>query len=374
MTHPLLRTHWTDPLTGVEGWLVLDRLENGMAGGGIRMRVGLSLDEVENLARVMTRKLRILNFGGGGAKAGIACDPARPDALQILERFLTVHRPFLAEMWSTSEDLGTHERDILAITERLGLRSSVHAGLMHQRDPEAAGARLERVLGLETDGMPLTDAVTGYGVAAAAARALNTLGLEPSSSRAVVQGLGTVGGGSAWYLDRIGLKVVGVADRAGLIVRQDGLDIRALLTARDAFGVVDRSLLPPGCETLPGEDWLDIPADVLVPAAVAGAIHVGNVGRVTARIVVEGANLPVTEDADAVLHERGVFVVPDFVANAGGAGVFVAALSGDVAPTVEGVLGYVGDTIGDWTGRIWELARERGCTLRAAAVALTDAP
>ena len=373
MTHPLLRTHWTDPLTGVEGWLVLDRLENGMAGGGIRMRAGLTLDEVENLARVMTRKLRILNFGGGGAKAGIACDPARPDALQILERFLTVHRPFLAEMWSTSEDLGTHERDILAITGRLGLRTSVHAGLMHQPDPVAATARLERVLGLETDGMLITDAVTGYGVAAAAARSLSALGLEPSRARAVVQGLGTVGGGSAWYLARMGMTVVGVADRAGLIVRQDGLDVGALLAARDAFGVVDRDRLPPGCETLPGEHWLSVPADVLVPAAVAGAVHAGNAAEITARVVVEGANLPVTQDADAILHERGIFVVPDFVANAGGAGVFVAALSADVAPTVEGVLGYVGDTITDWTGRIWQAAQERGGTLRAAAVALTDA-
>jgi glutamate dehydrogenase (NAD(P)+) len=372
MTEPLLRTHWTDPVTGVHGWLVLDRVQNGLAGGGIRMRPGLTPAEVESLARVMTRKLRILNFDAGGAKAGIACDPARSDALQILERFLTVHRPFLAETWATSEDLGTHERDILAITERLGLHTSVHAGLMHQPDPAAAGERLARILQLTTSGMSITDAVTGYGVAAATARCLNAFGWESSSVRVAVQGFGTVGGGSAWYLEQLGLRIVAVADRAGLIVKHDGLDVATLLAARNQFGVVDRTALPADYETQRGDEWLEVPADVLIPAAVAGAIHAGNADRVRARLVVEGANLPVTAEADAILHQRGVVVVPDFVANAGGAGVFVAALSNDVGSTAEGVLDYVGHTIGEWTDRILAVARERKSTLRAAAVELTD--
>lgn len=371
VTAPLLTTHWTDPHTGAEGWLVLDCLVGGAAGGGIRMRPGVTPDEVAGLARVMTRKLRVLNLEAGGAKAGIAYDPAAPGALGVLERFLTVHRPFLAEVWSTSEDLGTRERDILAITDRLGLRTSVHASLIRQPDPDRALERLRTVLALRTEGMEITEAVTGYGVAASTGRALQWQGRETAGVSAVVQGFGTVGAGSAWYLHKMGIRVVAVADRLGVVHRAAGVDVAALMRVRDAWGVIDRAQLPAGHERFDRGDWLDVPADVLVPAAVAGAIDAHNAARVRARLVVEAANLPVTEEADDILHQRGVVVVPDFIANAGGAGVFGAALSMDVPPTVEGVLAYVGGTIGHWTERALQEAARRGVTPRRAAEMLT---
>jgi glutamate dehydrogenase (NAD(P)+) len=369
---PLLETHWVDPETGAEGWLVIDRLVDGTAGGGIRMRPGVTREEVRDLARVMTRKLRVLNMPAGGAKAGIDWDPESPEALAVLEGFLRAHRPILAEMWSTSEDLGTHERDILAIVQRLGLTSSVHASLMRQPDPQAAAARLQQVMSLRTDGMEIGEATTGYGVAEAAARALSRLGRDPRSATAVVQGFGTVGGGAALYLRRFGIRVVGVADRLGLVYRQEGVDVPALLAIRDAWGVMDRERLPAGHVMRPGDDWWQVDADVLVPAAVAGSVEARVASGTAARLVVEAANLPVTPEADAILHRRGIVVVPDFVANAGGAGAFAAALAENVEPTAAAVLAHIGATIGGWTERILDEARRRDVPPREAAQSLLD--
>jgi glutamate dehydrogenase (NAD(P)+) len=161
------------------------------------------------------------------------------------------------------------------------------------------------------------------------------IGLDPVGATAVVQGFGSIGGAAARYLAKAGVRVVAVADRAGLVRNDAGLDVEALLAARDPFGVIERAALRPGDETAPTEDWLDIPCDLLVPAAMSYVLAAEDVPRVQARVVVEGANMPTLPDAEAALLARGIPVVPDFLANVMTNAWWWWVVFGDIAPTVE---------------------------------------
>lgn len=350
---PLLKTEWQDPTTGTMGWLVIDRLVDGLAGGGVRMRPGLGPEEVTRLAEIMTLKLKVLGLQSGGAKAGVDKDPRDPDALDVLGRFLQAHRPFLAEMWSTSEDLGTREADILHITRAMGLSSSVHAALMRTADPEKASQRLMTVLALHIQGLPMTDVVTGYGVAQAARYAADRLGMKIRQATVAIQGFGTVGGGAALFLAEAGAVIAAVADAEGILCApRGGFHIPDLLSIRNGQGVIERSRLPSGTVAQAGGEWAHLPVDILIPAAVPDAIDGQNVQGVQARLVIEGANAPISPSAEVSLQSMGVTVIPDFIANAGGAGLFAAAFRDDVPTTSTAVLGFLEDMIGGWTDRV----------------------
>ncbi|MGQ9675573.1 MAG: Glu/Leu/Phe/Val family dehydrogenase [Chloroflexota bacterium] len=370
MAEPLLVTRWTDPVTGVKGYLVVDRLINGFCGGGIRMRPGLSEEEVARLAATMTLKLALVDIPCGGAKGGIDYDSNSPDSREVLKRYLEAMKPFLLECWGTSEDLGTREEDIMSILFELGVRTSVHAFIAKSPEPETLVNNLLQALQLTVDGMPMTDVVTGFGLAKATQAALDFVGRDPAQTSVSLQGFGSVGGSAGLWLSRLGVRVVAVADAAGTLCSPKGLDIPLLLEKRDKMGVISRKGLPADYELLPREAWLGLDVDVLAPAAVADAIHGGNVDQVKASLVVEGANIPTTPEAEARLLSRGAIVIPDFVANAAGAGFFGAVLQGRARPEVEDILNYLGAKLADNTRVILKLAREKGISPREAAVEL----
>lgn len=368
MNTQYLKTEWIDPDTGVKGYFVIDKLVNGSCGGGIRMRQGLERGEVERLARTMTYKLAVLNMPSGGAKAGIDYDPTAPDALEVLQRFLAAHKPFLLENWSTSEDLGTKEEDILKILAGMGIGSSVQAAIKNSGDPAKVMERLKTVFSLTIDGMPVTDVTTGYGVAVALKAAVEVLGLSPGSIRVAVQGFGSVGASAALYIEKLGCSVVAVADAQGTIYQPDGITVKELLPLRDKLGVINRATLPAYYMLLPREEWLGLDVDVLIPAAIADAINEENMGQVNARLIIEGANIPTTEAAERELQKRGVYVIPDFIANVGGAGLFGAVLDLDVSPSEAAIFGYLEQRIGSQTAKNLENALKHGKTVRDAAM------
>ncbi len=313
-----LRLTWTDPETGRHGFLVIDRLVRGLAGGGTRVRAGCSLEEVSRLAATMSLKNGTLGIPAGGAKCGIDCDPGEPEALPLLRRFVRAMHPMWNSYMVTGEDLGVQQSTLNAIFDELGLGSSMRAALS-----------------VTHEDTPLVDLVGGYGVAVAAATALDRLGLGVQGARVVLQGFGSMGGSAARYLARRGAVVIGIADVRGLVVNQDGLDVERLLAGRDEHGAIDRSSLGPDDRELPGEEWVALECDVLVPAAVADAINPANCERVRTRLVVEAANLPTAPAADARLLSRGVTVVPDFVANAATNGWAWWLALGKVGPAPE---------------------------------------
>jgi glutamate dehydrogenase (NAD(P)+) len=175
-----------------------------------------------------------------------------------------------------------------------------------------------------------------------------------------------MGGSTARYLARKGACIVAVADVRGCVANPGGLDVEALLRGRDEHGEIDRDALSPDDRQLAADDWLVVPADVLVPAAVADAIHEGNCELAGARLVVEAANIPTTDGATRRLEEQGVLVVPDFVANGGTNGWFWWVLLGTIEPTAESTFTQVRTAMREAVGAVLERARERHLPVREA--------
>lgn len=318
---PYLHLCWADPDSTATGYLVIDRLVTGIATGGTRMRTGCDLAEVTDLAREMSLKAGIFGLPVGGAKGGIDYPADADDADQVRLRFVQAVRPYLERHWVTAGDLGTPQPVIDAVFERAGLGpSSLHAALNQAPDPDAARQRVTKAVAERLHGLAMPALIGGYGVAEAALAGLSELGVATSEARAVVQGFGAMGGSAALYLHRAGARVVAIADARGLLVNTDrGLDVPALLAARSDDGIVDRAVLRADDQELANEAWLDIDADVLIPAAVSYVLTRANHHAVRARLIVEAANVPTTPEAEDALSASGVVVIPDFVANTGAA-------------------------------------------------------
>ena len=314
---PYLRLHWEDDQTCARGYLVVDTLVVGLATGGTRMRAGCTLREVEDLARGMTRKTAAFDLPVGGAKGGIDFDPKDPRAVEVLGRFCEAMRPFLDRHWVTAEDLGVPQHLIDEVFGRLGMRQSYHAAIERSADPAATADRIFRGLNAEVPGGLLGDVIGGYGVAQACLAAAHVRGWDIERTSVAIQGVGTMGGGAAWYLHEAGMRVVALADAAGTLYDPAGLDVPALLATRDRFGEIDRAAVPARVQRLDRDSILGMDVDVLVPAAVSYAITAENCAQVTAPIVVEAANAATTADAELDLTTRGIAVLPDFMANAG---------------------------------------------------------
>ncbi|MGW5327886.1 Glu/Leu/Phe/Val dehydrogenase dimerization domain-containing protein [Streptomyces sp. NPDC004014] len=373
---PHLSLVWTDHVTGRQGFLVVDRLIRGVASGGLRMRPGCTLEEVTGLARGMTLK-EALHYDPraryvplGGAKGGIDCDPRDPAAYGLLVRYLRAVRPYVESCWTTGEDLGLSQDLLDRAAAEAGLVSTVQAVFPLLDDEPAARARLADAFAVRVDGIGLDELVGGCGVAESVLTALDRASVPYRGTRVAVQGLGTMGGATARCLARAGLTVVAVADVKGTVANPDGLDVEALLAARDAYGTLDRSVLRPGDRELPAGAWLSADAEVLVPAAVSYAVDAAGQERVTARWIAEAANMPVLPEAERLLAARGVTVLPDVVVNSATNAWWWWTLFGDVGPAAEEAFAHVRRSMRALTGLVLDRARADGTTPRAAAHAL----
>jgi glutamate dehydrogenase (NAD(P)+) len=368
MAEPFLRTTWTDPVTTRHGYLVIDRLIGGMAGGGTRMREGCTLEEVERLAHAMTLKNGGLDLPAGGAKLGLDLDPHDPAAHGMLVRFFQAMRPFFETWLATGEDMGTTQPQLIAVFEEAGIGSTFKAVLNRAPDGPAGLARANASFGATADGIPLFDLVGGYGVTEAALAAMSHLGWQPGATRAAIQGFGSMGGSSARFLARKGVRIVAIADAGGTIANSDGLDVDHYLAARNSHGEIDRARLKTGDREQERDDWLRSEAELLVPAAVADTINEGNADQITARLIVEAANIPTTAGAEQRLAERGVLVIPDFIANSGTNGWAWWVLLGLVEPGADAAFAKISETMRGTVGAMLKLAEEERITPRAAAV------
>ncbi len=378
MSTSYLEITWTDDETGMKGFVVIDRLSRGVAGGGLRMRKGCTLDEVRDLARGMTLKETVVYTEGdryiplGGAKGGIDCDPYDPRARGVLARWARAMKPIIETHFATGEDFGVRQELIDEVFAEEGIENSAMAGYRLVPDgPDAARARQDEAFGLVVDGVGLGELVGGYGVAECTLAALEHRGMDVSTSRVVVQGFGSMGGATARYLARAGARVVGIADRDGLVHNPGGLDVETLLLTRDGFGVIDRTRLRTGDTQLPREDWLKVDADVLVPAAMSYVITPDDVEHITASIVVEAANVATLVDAEEWLRLRGVTVVPDFVANVGTNAWWWWVVFGDIAPTADASFAKLRSVLRPLTHRVLERADAEGLSPREAATRIS---
>ena len=289
----------SDARTGMRGVLVIDNTARGMGKGGTRMSPSVTVEEIARLARVMTWKWSACDLYFGGAKAGIVGDPSSPDKASVLRAFARALANEVPAEYVIGLDMGLTERDMAIVTDELGRGAAI--GL-----PSELG-------GLPIDGLGFA----GFGAAEAADAACRYAGLEVRGARVAIQGFGAVGAAAARRLSELGAAVVAVSTVEGAVYDPDGLDVDQLVTlaAEHRDACVTRC---DGGKRMPPGDEMLVDADILIPAATQDTIDGALAERITAKLVVEGANLPATPDALRVFAERGVSVVPDFIANAGG--------------------------------------------------------
>lgn len=284
-----------DPSIGLKGIVVVDNVGCGPAIGGLRMSPTVSAEEVARLARAMTWKSAAAGLPHGGAKSGIVADPQMPPLAK--ERLIRGFARAIANEtdYIPGPDMGTDEAAMAFIDDEIG---------------RAAG--LPRVVG----GIPLDEiGATGFGLAVAAAAAEKAADLPLSGARVVIQGFGNVGLHAAEFLAERGAVIVAVSDSKGGVANADGLDVAALVAHKQS-GQSVRAFS--GGNEVNDEQLVALPCDIWVPAAQPDVIRGDNAAELKARLILPGANIAVTAEAEATLHERGVLVLPDFVVNAGG--------------------------------------------------------
>ncbi len=344
------------------GYRVQHTLAMGPAKGGIRFAPGVSLGECAALALWMTYKCALLELPFGGAKGGVRCDPNRLSADEI-ERII---RRYAAEI---SPVIGP-DRDIGAPDMATGEREM--AWFMDTYSQQAGQAVPEIVTGkpVVLGGSEGRQAATGLGVVFATEATLDHLGWELAGQRVVVQGFGKVGAVIAAELRSRGATIVAVTDVAGGIANEDGLDVQALEAWIAEHGFM-RGF--PGGEQVGRMEVLEVPCDLLVPAALEQQITDENAARLDCRLVVEAANGPTTPEGDAILAERGIPVVPDVLANGGGVTVSYYEWVQDVQRqkwTSEAIAEQLERTMRTGMQRVLEAADRYGADWRTAAQAL----
>ncbi len=284
----------------VHGVLVIDNTKLGPGKGGIRMTSTVNEEEVTRLARAMTYKNALAGIAFGGAKAGLTFDPKKSDAVtkkKVVEWFARELKPFLPKLYIAGPDINMTEKEMAFFVKAAGTRQAATGKPKH--------------LG----GLPHELGSTGYGVAEAVKLTLTHRGLPLAGARVAIEGFGNVGIFAARFLTEAGLKIIAVSDSKGTVYNRNGLLWEELLKVKKAKGSVVHYL---NSEKLENNKIFTLPIDVLIPAALPDVINDKNADQIQASIIVEGANIAVTPSAEAKLLARGVLIVPDIIANAGG--------------------------------------------------------
>ena len=334
--------HVWDPDTGMRGILAVDNVACGPSIGGVRMAPDVDTAEVFRLARAMTMKNAAAGLPHGGGKSGIVADPRTADRETLVRSFARAVRHLTD--YIPGPDMGTDEQAMAWVLDEIG---------------RAVG--LPRVLG----GIPLDElGATGFGLAQCAEVAAPFADLELEGARVAIEGYGNVGRHAAAFLAQRGCVLVAASDSSGAIHDPAGIDVEALTTAKRETGRVTGL---EGAQVIDAARLLTVPCDVLVPAARPDSIHGGNAGDVEAKLILQGANIPATATAEALLHERGVVSVPDFIANAGG--VICASVEYH-GGTEAAAFDAIREKIRRNTEEVLRRSREDGVLPREAAVEL----
>ena len=344
------------------GYRVQHNIARGPAKGGLRYHQNVSIDEVRALSMWMTWKCAVVNIPFGGAKGGVTVDPRRL-SLGELERLT---RRFAAEI---SVVIGP-DRDIVA--PDVNTNAQVMAWILDTYSMNAGHSVPGVVTGkpVNVGGSVGRNEATGRGVVFAIQEACRRTGTPLEGARVVVQGFGNAGSITARLLGASGAKVVGISDSQGGLANDKGLDIAAAIAYKNQHG---RLTDFPGAEAVTNAELLTLPCDILIPAALEKQITEQNADKIAAKMVAEGANGPTTPEADAILHDRGITVVPDIYANAGGVIVsyfeWVQALQAFAWSESE-VNSRLHVFMVRAFNELYEIAREKQISLRTAALVL----
>jgi glutamate dehydrogenase/leucine dehydrogenase len=379
-TRPEIVFEWNDSETSARGWLVINSLKGGAAGGGTRMHSGLTRDEVTFLAKAMELKFAFAGPPIGGAKSGIDFDPADPRKSEVLRRWFAAIRTELVSRYGTAGDLNVSEiAEVIPCCKEIGINHPQlgvlrgHLGL----DGEALGRRSELMhigldqpvpieLGLAGKEARVFALVTGHSVASSALRLLHHQERAPGQTRVLLQGFGAVGGAAALYMARAGLKIVGIIDADSALLRPEGLtvaEVESLLLRRSG------NTLPADVEVRDGpeahREFWSTPAELFVAAAGSGSLdsnRLDSLTRAGVKSIVAGANHPfwASEPGDTTLEreaDQRFAVIADVIASCGTAHAFACQACSEFPLRPEAVFDSIRDTV---DGAVDEAVRRSG--------------
>ena len=341
-----------------EGYRVQHNTSRGPGKGGVRFHQDVTLSEVMALSAWMSVKNAAVNVPYGGAKGGIRVDPKKL-SLGELER---VTRRYTSEIGIIigpnkdipAPDVNTNEQTMAWMMDTYSMNEGATATGVVTGKPIALGGSLGR------------REATGRGVFTVGVEACRLTGLELQGARIAVQGFGNVGGIAAKLFAEAGARIVAVQDHGGTVYREAGLDVPALLEHVRINGSVAGYA---SSETLADDAFWRVPCDILIPAALESQITAANAGQITARMVIEGANGPTTPEADDILHERNVLVVPDVIANAGGVTVSYFEWVQDFSSffwTEDEINARLVRIMKEAFAAVWQVAQDNQVSLRTA--------
>jgi glutamate dehydrogenase (NAD(P)+) len=345
------------------GHRVLYNTSRGPAKGGIRFDLQVTLEEVKALAAWMTWKCAVVNLPFGGSKGGVVCDPLKMSASE-LERLT---RRYTAGIINTlgpdsdvpAPDVNTNERVMAWVMDTYSMRMGHTVTAVVTGKPIEMGGSLGR------------REATGRGCMIVTKEALRHLGMTMQGATVAVQGFGNVGSVAAQLLRREGCKIVAISDRTGGYYNKNGIDIDAALAHSQKVRSLDGFT---GGDQISNEQLLILDVDVLLPAALENVITSKNAGKIRAKIICEGANGPTTAGADSILDEKGVFVIPDILANAGGVTVSYFEWVQDRGGyfwTEETVNDRLHDIMCKSFDAVYQLSRQHKVNMRTAAYMLS---
>ena len=342
-----------------EGYRVHHNVTRGPAKGGLRYHPDVGLDEVKALAMWMTWKCAIANIPFGGAKGGVRVNPkehSRGEIERMTRRYASEIMPLIGpERDIPAPDMNTNEEIMSWIMDTYSINKGYSVPGVVTGKPVSIGGSKGR------------SGATSRGVMYMIFSTLKTLGISIDEVSVAIQGYGKVGGGAAQLLHDAGCRVIAVSDAEGGLYRERGLDPEAINRHQEEAGSVAQY---EGAERITNEELLQLECDVLVPAAIEGVITVKNADKIKAKVICEAANGPITFEADRVLKDEGVFVVPDILANSGGVTVSYFEWVQDIQAyfwSEEDVNDRLRQIMERAFFEVYELASEKGLSMRQAA-------
>lgn len=377
---PEIIFYWKDNKTEAEGWIVINSLKNGAAGGGTRMRKGLNLDEVVSLAKTMEIKFTVSGPNIGGAKSGINFDPNDPRKKEVLERWFKACIPLLKNYYGTGGDLNLDEvKELSPITSQLGLlhpqegivkghfkiKRDVRARIIKQLQYWIKKEVDEEVL--KKNKINISDMITGYGVAISVYHYYKIWGNDLKNKKVIVQGFGNVGGATAYYLSKFGASIIALTDYDGGLISEEGLnfdEVKELFLNRKNNLIKHENKLDR--EKMDNLLW-DLKSDIFIPAAGSRLIDKFKLDRLLKgglELISCGANVPFA-DKEIFFGDTGVYidntisVIPDFIANCGMARLFAFLMEEREDISDDIIFQDVSNTIGNALKEIYEVSNSK---------------
>ena len=366
---PEIVFEWSDTETEAKGWVVINSLRGGAAGGGTRMRLGLDKREVESLAKTMEVKFTVAGPPIGGAKSGINFNPADPRKKGVLERWYKAITPLLKNYYGTGGDLNVDEiHEVIPITESCGVwhpQEGVLTGHYNPTEPQKikkiGQLRNGVVKVIENPNFSpdvkrkftIADMITGYGVAESVKHYYKVYGGKLEGKRVIVQGWGNVGSSAAYFLAKDGASIVGIIDREGGLIKEIGFsfeEIRQLFLHKEGNKLINQDML--SFEEVNSKIW-DVKAEVFLPCAASRLITQDQTDRMIKAgldVVSAGANVPFADPEIffgpiADYTDNHVSVIPDFISNCGMARVFGYLMQDNIELTDEAIFSDTSNTI-----------------------------